>query len=81
MGAVVSPMRAEVAAELAAPRQVPVIDLMALERCDRCGFRAQAMTLHAGGLPLSWCGHHHRQHAAALTAVSAVFVSWDPPSG
>lgn len=36
-------------------------DLTALDRCDRCGARAE-MRLTVGAGDLLFCGHHRREH-------------------
>ena len=43
-----------------------------VERCDRCGAQAYVLTVIDNGLPLAWCSHHYREHAAALDYYAAV---------
>lgn len=73
-----SPMRAESATTLLPihPRAA-VIDPMSHERCDRCRAHAYVTTVHAGGLPLSWCAHHYAQHADALGRSAGVVIARD----
>jgi hypothetical protein len=74
----VSPMRAESAIVLMPVGHVAaVIDPMAHERCDRCRAHAYVTTVHAGGLPLSWCAHHYAQHADALGRSAGVVIARD----
>jgi hypothetical protein len=72
----VSPMRAESATSLLPVRPLAaVVDPMAHERCDQCRVPAYVMTLHAGGLPLSWCAHHYDRHADALGRSAGVVIA------
>lgn len=44
----------------------PLTALTDSDRCDRCGARAYARTMH-GNSPLLWCVHHFREHRDDLT--------------
>jgi hypothetical protein len=48
----------------------PAWRLTAVDRCDRCGAQAYVRVLLAGRLELLFCGHHNRQHAAALAKIA-----------
>ena len=49
-------------------RAVGTWPMDALDRCDRCGARAYVRVLSRRRQELLFCGHHYRQHAAALAA-------------
>jgi hypothetical protein len=36
------------------------------DRCDRCGAKAQVRAILPSGFDLMFCGHHAREHEAAL---------------
>lgn len=72
------PMPATTAIALLPERPpAPTIDPMAFETCDRCGHRAYVKTLIVDELSLSWCAHHHAEHAAALSLVPGMVVCKD----
>lgn len=55
------------------------LDLMARERCDRCGAHAFVLTAHrdpsaSHDIALAWCGHHFAEHAEALLTSGARVV-------
>ncbi len=47
------------------------------DRCDRCGARAKVRVLLAGGMDLTFCGHHAREYDANLRGVAVEFVDLD----
>jgi hypothetical protein len=72
------PMPATTATALLPERApAPAIDPMAFETCDRCGHRAYVKTLIVDELALSWCAHHHAEHAAALNRVAGMVICKD----
>jgi hypothetical protein len=46
-----------------------------LDRCDRCGAKAQIRALLPRGGELQFCGHHARVHGARLLEIGAGFSS------
>lgn len=67
----------------------PDLTLTAQDRCDRCSAAALVAVMLPAGGTLLFCGHHHRDHADALTAAGAITVNrqdvpaprapWAPP--
>ena len=49
----------------------PAPELTAADRCDRCGAQAYIRVVLPSGADLLFCGHHGRQHEAALRDVAA----------
>ncbi len=47
------------------------------DRCDRCGARAKVRVLLAGGMDLTFCGHHAREYDDKLRGVAVDFVDLD----
>jgi hypothetical protein len=45
--------------------------LTAFDRCDRCGARAKVQVFLICGGELLFCGHHGREHHAALAEQGA----------
>lgn len=45
---------------------VPMLDLTALDRCDRCGAQAYHRATKPGMTELLFCAHHHKDHKNAL---------------
>ena len=72
-----SPMPADAVVDVVQDRPVDAPDPIAHERCDRCGHRAHVVTIHTGGLPLAWCGHHFRRHETALGVDAGVVIAHD----
>ncbi|WP_219414390.1 DUF7455 domain-containing protein [Pseudonocardia nigra] len=52
--------------------------LTAHDRCDRCGAAAKVRASLPTGGELLFCGHHAREHSAALRAIGAG-LSLSPP--
>jgi len=46
-------------------------ELTAVDRCDRCGAQAYVRALLPSGGELLFCGHHGKEYASGLRAVSA----------
>ncbi len=45
------------------------------DRCDRCGARAKVRVLLAGGMDLTFCGHHAREYDAKLKDLGVAIVA------
>lgn len=43
-----------------------MLELNAMDRCDRCGAQAYYRAHKAGLEPLLFCNHHHREHEDKL---------------
>ena len=52
----------------------PAPALTRLDRCDRCGAPAQARAHLPHGGDLLFCGHHLREHRAALDLAGATLT-------
>lgn len=46
-------------------------ELTAVDRCDRCGAQAYVRATLPSGGELLFCGHHGKEYAASLRAMSA----------
>lgn len=47
------------------------------DRCDRCGARAKLRVVLAGGMDLTFCGHHAREYDEKLRGVAVDFLDLD----
>lgn len=47
-------------------KEAAVINLTAMDRCDRCGAQAYHLARKSGGLEILLCNHHHREHGPRM---------------
>jgi hypothetical protein len=56
----------------------PPAALSASDRCDRCTARACFLFYFLDKGFLGFCGHHHKQHEAALEGRAVLVLTWSP---
>lgn len=53
------------------PTLAPQHELLATDRCDRCGAQAYVRVTLSGGGDLLFCGHHFHEHEARLRPLAS----------